>query len=105
MAKKIARTPIHLSDHACAVIHIFERNDRIDDIWMHDYEDLWEERYNRSKEAAEQLISQLEDQWNVLFMNALVEKTFDALLQHDKECNTRHTDQLITKLNEMHSKL
>ena len=105
MAKKIARTPIHFSDHACAVVHIFERSDRMDDIWMHDHEDLWQERYDRSKEAAEQLISQLGEQWNVLFMNALVEKTFDTLLEHDKTYNTRHTDRLITKLNEMHSKL
>ncbi len=66
--KKYQRTPIILSPHTVAVVHLFTRHDHLDDLWMTDCDydpNNWEQ-------AAKQLIAQFERKVSRSFLKALI---------------------------------
>lgn len=74
------REPIHLSAHAVALIHIFDRTDYLEDGWTFAAPidvDLF------YKTAAKQFISQLEGYGCVAFLEALRDEIKDVL---DNDC-------------------
>ena len=68
MSNKIRRKPIQLSKNSIAVIHIFNRYDLMDDLWMYDVDKLYKEGRDVEKEAAKEFINQLENEWNGVFL-------------------------------------
>jgi len=68
---KIKRQPIQLNNHAVAVIHIFNRTDYLEDIWMSEVDEYTEDSCNQHELAAKQFVEQLEDWWTPKFMKAL----------------------------------
>jgi outer membrane lipopolysaccharide assembly protein LptE/RlpB len=68
--KNYKRKPIILNSHCVMLIHLFKRFDDLEDLWMHDQEAglMPPELY---RDAAKQLIEQLEGQYCDLFIDEL----------------------------------
>ena len=72
--KDYKRFPIIISPHDVLVVHVFERNDKLEDvIWMADFEPKLYDDFQVYKRAAEQLIEQLEGCYCDLFLKELIE--------------------------------
>ena len=65
------RFPIQLSDHCIMLIHLFKREDKLEDMWTWDNEYMNEESYTQYQLAAKQLMQQLEGEYTPLFLEAL----------------------------------
>lgn len=66
--KKQKRTPIVLNKNSVALLHIFTRNDLLDDMWTID---IGDDYYEIIKNSAKQFINQLEGQECDLFLEEL----------------------------------
>ncbi len=75
----ITREPIQLTRHAVAVIHIFARHDKIQDLGMLDDEEYEKECWDRHTKAAKQFIEQLEGYWTPRFLQALRDEITERL--------------------------
>jgi hypothetical protein len=103
--KKIRRAPIIINKNAVALIHIFEKYDDFDDMWMSDFGQYVEENFEEHEKAAEQFIFQLKDEWCVAFMEKLIEVAFKTMLEEDSNAFTKEKAQkLIDKLQEITDK-
>lgn len=69
------------------LIHMFERYDHLEDVWMHDVKQYSEEDYEQHEKAAVQLMEQLEGCWTVKFLKALREEIDKRL---EKEIETKY---------------
>jgi len=103
--KEIRRAPIVLNKNTVALIHIFEKYDDLEDMWMHDLDKYMIENYEEHEKAAKQFISQLEGHYCVLFMENLIKEAFKAItkgmpLAFKKE----HAEKLINELKEITDK-
>ncbi len=65
------RVPILLSKNAIALIQIFTKFDNLEDSWIIDISNYYENNKNIYKKAAKQFVSQLEGQWCIEFMEEL----------------------------------
>ena len=65
------RKPIYLSKNSVALITIYTRPDKIDDIWVTDYPEYEEGYQELAEEAAFQFMEQLEGRYNRLLLRAL----------------------------------
>ena len=54
--KEYKRFPIQLSKHTIMLIHLFNRHDCLEDMWVSDCEHAFEENVKVHKEAAQQLM-------------------------------------------------
>jgi hypothetical protein len=71
--KDYKRFPIILSPHYCIVVHVFERNDKLEDvIWMEDFEPKMYDNIEVYKRASQQFIDQLEGCYCRLFLEELI---------------------------------
>lgn len=75
------RTPIIINKNAIALIHLFTKFDSLDDCYLHDIESYYIKNSECYKDAANQLIEQLEGEWCMAFIEEL------ALLCVDKYWN------------------
>ena len=95
------RIPIVMSKNSVALIHIFERHDHLEDIWMMDTEYMLE-TYDRYEGAANQFIEQLEEHWCDAFIKELTLK----LVKTYKESRSRTgSDEDFKKLLENINKI
>jgi len=67
----MSRKPIYLDKNAVALITIYTRYDHIEDMWVTDYPEYEADFETLAKEAAEQLMEQLDGRYNKLFLMAL----------------------------------
>ena len=82
--KDYKRFPIITGPHDVIVVHVFERNDKLEDvIWMEDFEPKWKEDAEMYKRAAEQFIDQLEGSYCDMFLMELI-KVCENKLKKDK---------------------
>jgi len=103
--KKIRRTPIVLSKNTIAMIHIFEKYDDMDDLWMYDLSKYAEENYEQYEKAAKQFISQLKEHWCVLFMEHLIKESFKQMVEEDRSAFTEeNAKKLLNELKEINDK-
>ena len=65
------RKPIYLNKNAVALITVFTRNDKIEDMWITDYPEYDENHEKVAEEAAKEFMEQLEGWHNELFLRAL----------------------------------
>ena len=65
------RKPIYLNKNAVALITVFTRPDRPEDLWIPDYPEYDEDHKKVAEEAARQFMEQLEGWYNELFLRAL----------------------------------
>lgn len=65
------RKPIYLSKNAVALITVYERPDKIEDMWIIDYAEYGEDYKKVAEEAAEQFMEQLDEQYTPRFLRAL----------------------------------
>ena len=65
------RKPIYLNKNAVALITIYTRPDKIEDMWTTDYPEYDEDYKKVAEEAAFQFMEQLELHYNELFLRAL----------------------------------
>lgn len=65
------RKPIYLSKNAVALITVFTRPDKLEDMWVADSSEYNEDYKKVAEEAARQFIEQLEGRYNKLFLRAL----------------------------------
>ena len=65
------RKPIYLSKNAVALITIFTRPDHVEDMWITDYPEYDEDYEKVAQEAVSQIMEQLEDWHNEIFLKAL----------------------------------
>lgn len=73
------RRPIQLDQHTIAVLHIFDKTDDFDDLWMGESDNYEIERLNQIvRGAAKQFIAQLKDRACMAFLESL-------MLELDKE--------------------
>ena len=84
------RFPIQISSHALAVIHIFSRQDCIEDMcFLTDCVKLDKKYYGLPAVAAKQFIDQLQGQWNASFMMALRDGIDEELKKGDEKYGTK----------------
>lgn len=81
--KDYKRFPIIISPHDCLVIHVFERTDNMEDIWMDDVEGIHDEYYKMYGRAANQLIDQLQGCYCDLFLEELIKVCQNKLKRKD----------------------
>lgn len=67
----MSRKPIYLDKNAVALITVYTRYDHFEDMWVTDYPEYLEDPKKVAKEAAEQLMEQLDGRYNKLFLMAL----------------------------------
>lgn len=77
------KKPIYLHKNAVVTINVYTRPDDIEDVWITDFPQFDEDYENVYKEAAEQFIDQLKDEWTVGFLEAL-RKEIDKRLEPDE---------------------
>ena len=65
------RKPIYLSKNAVALITVYERPDKMADMWVADCHMYNEDYKKTAEEAAFQFMEQLEKRYNKLFLRAL----------------------------------
>lgn len=85
---EIIREPIQLSRTAIAVIHVFDKHDHLEDLWMADVEQYYREMHDTYSNAADQFVEQLEGEWNMKFMYALrdrIQKEIDEFEERKKQ--------------------
>lgn len=89
--KKYDRKFIQLSRDVAILIHIFEkdREHSWEDIWLHDFTGVYERDHLLYKEAANQLIDQLEGQWCRAFLEALREVCDERIEQDLIDCGIK----------------
>lgn len=87
----IRRTPIFLSSHTLAIVHLFNREDHLEDIWTVDCDKFEEENYEAIESAPKQLISHLggEDNLTPHFLMGLRTEINRILDDHNKEFGTK----------------
>ena len=73
------RKPIYLSKNAVALITVFTRPDKLEDMWITDYDEYYEDHKKIAEEAAEQFMEQLELHYNELFLRALKKEISERL--------------------------
>lgn len=83
--KNYDRKFIQLSRDMCMLIHLFEKdsNHSWEDVWLHDFEGVYEKDFLLYKESAKQFIDQLEGNCCRAFLEALRD-----------ECNYRIEEDL-----------
>lgn len=103
---KIRREPILLDKNTVALIHIFERYDELEDVMLlNDLPKYMQESYEQYKRSAQQFISQLKDNWTVLFMENLVEEAFLTMVEENGSAFTeKEAEKLINRLKEINDK-
>ena len=71
--KDYKRFPIIMGPHDVIVVHVFERNDKLEDVvWMSDFEPKMYDDVGVYKRAAEQFIDQLEGCYCDMFLMELI---------------------------------
>lgn len=89
---KVTRAPILISEHAVALLTIFElQYDNLDDLWSIDFLHNW----STPDQAAKQFVSQLTEggHWSPALLMALRRELTGVLREHDKECGTNFAEQ------------
>lgn len=81
----IPRSPIVLSHNTIALLHIFEKDNKLSDLWIMDTDWVLRQDY---KDSAKQFISQLEDHW----CDAFLEEMILEMGKMYKESRSRCTD-------------
>ena len=74
-----SRKPIYLNKNAVALITVFTRCDKLEDMWVTDYPEYGEDYKKVAEESAKQFIEQLEGQYNKLFLKALKKEVSQRL--------------------------
>ena len=79
------RTPIVLDKHTVAVLHIFTRTDKFEDLFMDDYiyAKFKDGFMNTFQNSAQQFIDQFEEHSCDAFIEALIKKAFKYLIEND----------------------
>lgn len=88
---KVTRAPILISEHAVALLTIFElQYDNLDDLWSIDFLQNW----STPERAAKQFVSQLTEggHWTPALLMALRVQLRECLREHDGECGTRFAE-------------
>jgi hypothetical protein len=100
--KPIKRMPIILGKNTVALLHIFEKYDDLEDMWMSEFGQYVEENFEEHEEAAKQFIAQLKDNWCVLFMVHLIKEGFRTMVDEDRSAFTKkYAAKLIEELKEI----
>ena len=87
----IIQPPISLDNCTVLQLHIFERDHgEIIDLWLGDIEQYQEEKYQRYKDSAKQLIDQMYNRCTMRFMYALRDEIDERITKWEKECATRN---------------
>ena len=73
------RKPIYLSKNAVALITVFTRPDKIEDMWTTDYPEYDEDYKKVAEESAKEFMEQLDGQYNGLFLRALKKEINERL--------------------------
>lgn len=94
--KKITRKPIILNRNAVALINIFTRDDKVEDI-LFSYETQFDNPYEQLEQSAKQFISQLEEQECDAFLLALGK---EALKQYLKNRERVLEEDTVSKIKE-----
>lgn len=95
--KKYDRKFIQLRQDICMLIHLFKKDEEHswEDIWLQDFECVYEKDMLIYEEAAKQFIDQLEGNWCISFLKALRNECDNRI---EKDLEQRKT--LINKENE-----
>lgn len=106
MKKEYERTPIILNGNAVAVIHIFQRPDKLEDLWVYDYIDdyYYKNDVNHSqkyKDAAKQFIQQLEGQACFSFNKELILQLLKNIKEEDTEYDTNFFEDIINEIKKI----
>lgn len=86
--KKYTRKFIQLSRNVVLLLHIFEKDvdHSWEDVHLQDFEGVYETDYNIHREAAKQLINQLEGHWCIMFLEALRDECNKIIEEDKKRC-------------------
>jgi len=86
--KKYDRKFIQLDRNVCMLIHLFEKDDdhSWEDVWLQDFTGVYEKDCLLYKDAAKQLIDQLEGNWCVAFLEALRDECDKHVQEHIERC-------------------
>lgn len=90
----IIRTPIQLDKNTLAIIHIFERKDHLEDIWMFDSDKYEEELWRNFDQSAKQFIDQIIDKVSPHFLMELIKVANKELINHDKKFGTNFSKNI-----------
>ncbi len=87
---EIRRTPIFLSSNTLAIVHLFNREAHLQDIWTTDCDKFEEENYEAIESAPKQLISHLggADHLTPRFLMGLRNEINQILDDHNKQFGT-----------------
>jgi len=91
--KQTNRTPIYLNHQALALLQIFKKDTYIEDLWLFDTEQHYEDEWKKPEYAAHQFIEQLEGEENIIFLKALRNEIDKELLKHDKIYGTNFSKE------------
>lgn len=93
--KKYDRKFIQLSRDIGMLIHIFEKdsNHSWEDIWLHDFTGVYEKDHSLYKDAAKQLLDQLEGHYCIAFLKALRDECDKHIQEHRERCKKFDKDE------------
>lgn len=93
--KKYDRKFIQLNRNVCMLIHLFEKDDNHswEDVWLHDFVGIHEKDFFLYKEAANQLIDQLEGHWCRAFLEALRDVCSERIEQDLINCGIKKSTE------------
>lgn len=97
---KVRREPIILDKNIVALIHIFERHDDLEDVWMREFGTYVEDNNQQYEKSAQQFVSQLRENWTVAFMQHLAKEIFKEVDSLSKES----AEILLSQLKEINDK-
>lgn len=87
------RTPIVLNKNAVALIHIFSKHDRLDDMWIIDTD--WMSNHQNYRESAKEFLDQLEGEYCDLFLEQLALECISRYKANRLKCGCKnHVDDL-----------
>ena len=92
--------PIVLNKNTIILLHLFHRNDSLNDLWMHDMDPFIEANFLQHKKAAKELLDSLDGHWCISFLENLIEESFLKIKNHDKEFGTNFYQPILNKINQ-----
>lgn len=78
------RAPIAINEHTLVLLRVFKAKNHLEDCWTYDERDFRREPWGSEEESARQLIDQLENEWNIKFLEALTIELVRTIKHHDE---------------------